>query len=116
MHRFKELKIWQKAMDLTVEVYQLTITFPSDEKFGLTSQTRRSAVSIPSNIAEGAGRRTNPDFVRFLNISNGSANELETQLILAEKLEFLQKGQSVELISAIEEIRNMNYALIKSLS
>lgn len=116
MHRFKELKIWQKGMDVAVEIYKLTEQFPDEEKFGLTSQSRRSAVSIPSNIAEGAGRRTNPDFVRFLNISNGSTNELETQLLLAERLGFVNDEQISSVIDGLKQIQNMNYALTNSLA
>jgi four helix bundle protein len=85
-HNFKELQIWKRSIDLAVDVYKLISHFPVEEKYGLTSQCRRSAVSIPSNIAEGSGRGTNKDFSRFLDISLGSSFELETQLILAENL------------------------------
>ena len=83
MHNLKELKIWHKAIDLTVEVYKATADFPKEETYGLTSQTRRSAVSIPSNIAEGCGRGTDPDFKRMLQIANGSASETDYQIILS---------------------------------
>ena len=93
MHNIKELKIWNKAMVLSVQVYELSSKFPSDERFGLTSQVRRCAVSIPSNISEGAGRNTKGEFKQFLGIANGSAYELQTQLIIANKLNFLMKTQ-----------------------
>ena len=81
MNNFKELKIWIKAMNVVTDVYKATLNFPGDEKFGLTSQIRRCAVSIPSNIAEGAGRNTNGEFRQFLGIANGSCYELQTQLM-----------------------------------
>ena len=89
MNRFKELKVWQEAIDLSVEVYGSTKNFPSEEKFGLISQINRSVISIPSNIAEGAGRNHDKEFVQFLGIAMGSACELESQLIIAEKLKFI---------------------------
>lgn len=103
-------------MEIVEEVYKLTGNFPENEKFGLTSQMRRAAVSIPSNIAEGAGRRTNPEFRNFLNYSNGSAAELETQLILSVRLKFLTMEQTETIISDLEQIQNMNFSLMKSLS
>ncbi len=84
MHNLKELKIWNKAIDLTVDVYKATASFPSEERYGLTSQARRSAVSIPSNIAEGAGRNSNKEFSNFLGIANGSSYELQTQLVIKQ--------------------------------
>lgn len=102
-------------MDLAVDVYKLMDSMPAEEKFGLTSQIKRSSVSIPSNIAEGAGRNTNLDFARFLDVSNGSSNELETQLILAQRLGFLTENQ-IELVSPqLESIQKMNYKLIEKL-
>ena len=89
MNYFKELKVWQKAIDLVTEIYTKSQEFPKEELYGLTSQIRRSAVSIPSNIAEGCGRKTNKDFANFLGISLGSAFELETQLIIAKNLNFM---------------------------
>lgn len=88
MNNLKELKIWNKAVDLTVEVYKATANFPTDERFGLTNQSRRAAVSISSNIAEGAGRNSSKEFNNFLGIANGSSYELQSQLIIAHKLEF----------------------------
>ena len=91
MNNLKELKIWNKAVDLAVEVYKATASFPTDEKFGLVSQTRRAAVSISSNIAEGAGRNSNKEFNNFMGIANGSSFELHTQLLIANKFESLVK-------------------------
>lgn len=102
-------------MDLAVDVYKLMESMPAEEKFGLTSQIKRSSVSIPSNIAEGAGRNTDIDFARFLDISNGSSNELETQLILAQRLGFLSSEQIVSVSTQLESIQKMNYKLIEKL-
>lgn len=89
---FKDLIAWQKAMDLVETVYRLTSQFPADERFGLTSQQRRAAVSIPSNIAEGHGRNSDGDFLRFLSMAYGSLREVETQLLIAVRLKYI--GQS----------------------
>lgn len=87
MHNLKELKVWNKAIELATEVYQITADFPKEEKYGLTAQIGRSAVSVPSNIAEGAGRNSNKEFNHFLGISNGSSYELQTQLIISRNLD-----------------------------
>ena len=89
MRKHQELRVWQQTMDLVEHVYTLTKTFPDDEKFGLTSQMRRCAVSVPSNIAEGAARGSTQEFIRFLYISQGSLSELETQLLIAQRLNYL---------------------------
>src|SRR5688572_26720461 len=89
MNNFKDLKIWQKSVDLAVRIYEITKAFPKDEMYGLTSQMRRSAVSISSNISEGSGRNTDKDFNYFLGISYGSSCELETQLIIAERVRLI---------------------------
>lgn len=115
MHNLKELKIWHKAMELTAEVYRLTADFPKEEKYGLTSQIRRAAVSIPSNIAEGAGRNSNKEFVQFLAISNGSSFELQTQLLLSKNFN-LVNGQLEPILDQIDQIQKMNYALQIKLS
>lgn len=91
MNKFKDLKVWQHSMDMMEEIYSLTSQFPPKENFSLTSQINRAAVSIPSNITEGAGRGSKPDFKRFLYIANGSSAELETLLILANKLNYIKK-------------------------
>lgn len=115
MNNYKELKIWQKAMDLAVRIYETTKGFPKEEIYGLTSQIRRCAVSIASNIAEGAGRNTKPDFNKFLGIANGSACELETQLIIANRVCFIDESTLNGLRQEINEIQKMNWSLKKSL-
>jgi four helix bundle protein len=114
MNNYKELTVWQKSMDLAVKVYGVTMKLPDSEKYNLTSQSRRSAVSVPSNIAEGAGRKTKPDFGRFLDISYGSSCELETQLILCERLGFLKKDELTELFDDINHIQKMTTNLKNS--
>lgn len=115
MHNLKELKIWHKAMELTTEVYRLTANFPKEEKYGLTSQIRRAAVSVPSNVAEGAGRNSKKEFVQFLAISNGSSYELQTQLLLSRNLSLIETGLEV-ILDQIDQIQKMNYALQLKLS
>jgi four helix bundle protein len=115
MHNLKELKIWNKAIDLTVDVYNATVNFPSDERFGLISQSRRCAVSIPSNIAEGAGRNSKKEFSNFLGIANGSSYELQTQLIISNKLSLLSDELLDVLLKQIDELQKMNYAFQKTL-
>lgn len=116
MNNYKELKVWQKAVELAVKVYESTRAFPREEVYGLTSQIRRCAVSVASNIAEGAGRNSKKDFNNFLGISNGSMSELETQLIIANRVEFLNETTLDSLQKDIIEIQKMNRALQKSLS
>ncbi|MEH3114098.1 four helix bundle protein [Pedobacter terrae] len=115
MHNFKELKVWRKSIDLAVEVYKATSFLPSDEKFGLISQMKRCSVSIPSNIAEGSGRGSGAQFKYFLTISQGSAFELETQLIISNRLELLNDELSASLIEKTTEIQKMLYSLDRSL-
>jgi four helix bundle protein len=115
MNNFKELKVWQKSMDLVVDVYKLTKKYPADERFGLISQSNRCSVSVPSNIAEGAGRRTNKDFARFLGFSSGSSFELETQLILAQKLGYITEEDLNSVSDNIDHIQKMLYKLQESL-
>lgn len=116
MNNYKELKVWQKAVDLAVKVYKSTIAFPREETYGLTSQIRRSSVSIASNIAEGAGRNSKKDFRNFLSISNGSLCELETQLLIANRISFLEEPILESLQKDIVEIQKMNWALQQTLS
>jgi four helix bundle protein len=111
MHIFKELKVWEKAVELVLEIYKIVSKFPKDETFGLTSQIKRAAVSIPSNIAEGAGRNSDNDFVRFLSIAQGSSYELHTQIVLANKLNLLSESDTNFLLDKIIEIQKMNYSL-----
>lgn len=112
---YQDLHVWQKGMDLCVSVYGLTSTFPSDEKFGLTSQLRRASSSIPANIAEGHGRGTDPDFARCLRISLGSAREVETFLILARRLDYLSENDARPLLESTDEIARMLFSLVKKL-
>ncbi|WP_025144105.1 four helix bundle protein [Pedobacter jeongneungensis] len=109
MNNLKELKIWNKAIDLAVDVYKATSTFPTDERFGLISQSRRAAVSIPSNIAEGAGRNSIKEFYNFLGIANGSSYELQTQLVIANKLAILESEILDPLLAQIDELQKMTY-------
>ncbi|MFC4211527.1 four helix bundle protein [Pedobacter lithocola] len=109
MNKLNELKIWTKSINLTVDVYKVTASFPSDERFGLISQSRRAAVSIPSNIAEGAGRNSFKEFNNFLGIANGSSYELQTQLVIANKLEILDTESLNPLLMQIDELQKMTY-------
>ena len=115
MHHLKELKIWSKSIDLTVEVYKATSIFPTEETYGLISQARKSAVSISSNIAEGAGRHSNNEFIHFLGIANGSSYELQTQLVISNKLGYLKEERLSPILQSIDEVQKMNYGLINSL-
>lgn len=112
---YKSLIVWQKSIVLVKKVYHLTASFPSDEKFGLTSQMRRAAVSIPSNIAEGQARRTTGDYVRFVSTAEGSLAELDTQLIIAIELGYLEKPLTFECTDLMIEVRKMLNALRRSL-
>lgn len=115
MEDFKDLKVWHKAHELTVMIYQRTRSFPKDELYGLTSQIRRASGSIGANIAEGCGRRSDPEMRRFIQIARGSASELEQHLLLARDLQFLAQGESTELLSRIMEIQRMLAGLAQRL-
>lgn len=115
MHNFKELNIWTKSIDLSVETYELTKRFPESEKFGLISRLKRCAVSIPSNIAEGSSRSSNKDFARFLQIALDSAFEPETQLIISEKVFTIEKVKTYELKQQVIEIQKMINGFKKSI-
>ena len=104
---FKDLVVWQKAMDLSVAIYQMTKNFPKEEIFGLTSQMRRASVSIASNIAEGEGRKSKREFAHFLGIALGSKAELETQMLLCEKVGLLNGDDSQNALSLLDEIGKM---------
>ena len=104
-HNFRELEVWKESKNLSILVYRLTREFPNSEMYGITSQINRSAISIPSNIAEGAGRNSNKDFSRFINIALGSAFELETQLIIAFELNFIENNVYEGLIKEIHVIQ-----------
>lgn len=106
-NNFKDLKIWHKGINLVIDIYELTSKFPLEEKFGLISQIRRSAVSIPSNIAEGHSRKTSKDFKQFIAIAKGSLSELETQLIISFKLNFISKEEFEIISEKIKELEKM---------
>jgi len=111
---YEDLVVWQKGIVLTKEVYAITKMFPEDERYGLVSQMRRSAVSIPSNIAEGQRRATRKDFSQFLRIAYGSTGELRTQFIIAKELGYINMAQSVQVFTHIDEIERMLGGLITS--
>ena len=115
MHNYRELKIWQRSMDFVVRVYEVTANFPGDEKYGLVSQLRRCTVSIPSNISEGAGRATNRQFKQYLEFSMGSVNEVQTQLELAYRLNYIDKTVYEELVDEGIQIYKMILAFYNSL-
>lgn len=112
MHNFRELLIWKEGMSLAADVLSTTTEFPSKHLYGLTSQIDRSAISIPSNIAEGSGRNSNKEFVQFLHISLGSSYELETQITLAKTLNILNEEKYFLLMEKITKIQKMTHSLI----
>jgi four helix bundle protein len=112
---YHELIVWQKSMDLVEIIYRETSRFPTDERFGLTNQLRRAAVSIPSNIAEGQCRQTTADFLNFLAIARGSLGELETQVLIAARLKYLRSDARDSLLSAIGEVGRLLSGLRASL-
>lgn len=116
MHNFEKLKIWQKAMDIIVEVYKISALLPTDERFNLIHQIKKCAVSIPSNIAEGSGRNHNKEFIQFLGIANGSTFELITQLILAKRLNLIDEKIIQPIINQLVEVSNMNFSFQKTLN
>ncbi|WP_169978464.1 four helix bundle protein [Tautonia rosea] len=113
---YRDLIAWQRAMDLVEQVYQDTARFPNEERFGLTNQLRRSAVAIPSNIAEGQGRGGNREFHRFLSIAHGSLREVETQLLIADRLRYLDDPATSELLSRCSEVGRLLNGLMNSLA
>jgi four helix bundle protein len=112
---FQDLKIWQRSIGLVGQIYKMTTKYPNDEKFGIVSQIRRSAVSIPSNIAEGFGRWGNKEFRHFLYVSMGSCAELITQLVISSNLGYINKLEMNKLIDEINQISKMITALIKKI-
>ena len=114
MTTYRDLIAWQKAIDLVARVYSVSGDFPKSEAFGLTSQIRRAAVSIPSNIAEGHGRHTPAEFKRFLMIALGSTREVETQVIIAGKLQFADRDELIELLHQTEEVAKLLNGLLRS--
>jgi len=115
MKNFKELKVWQKGLDIAVKSFKLTESFPREERFGLSAQITKAAVSIPSNIAEGSSRSSEKDYKRFLEIALGSGFELETQLLIAEAVSFGQKNMRDTILQAIDEEQKMIMSFIRRL-
>lgn len=112
---YRDLQVWQKAMDLCVDVHNVALLFPKHELFGLSAQLNRSVVSVPSNIAEGHGRRTTADFIHFLSISRGSLNEVETQLTLAMRYGYVSSAEHDTLLECCGEIGRMLNGLMDAL-
>ena len=113
---FKDLKIWNMGIKLVEDVYRMSTSFPKEEMYGLQSKLRRSAVSIPSNIAEGFGRFHNKEYRKFLYISLGSCAELTTQIIIAARLKYVEENKADSILSDIDEISKMTMSLIKKLN
>lgn len=116
IHSYKELIVWQKAMDLVVLIYKITKNFPEEEKYGLTSQMRRCAVSIPSNIAEGRRRGSQRDYRQFLMVAYGSGAELETQMEIAERLGFMKNAEEIRAKDLLTEVMKILNKLISLMS
>jgi four helix bundle protein len=115
MRTYKDLIVWQKSMCLVTEIYKATKTLPEEEKYGLISQIRRSAVSVPSNIAEGYGRNSTDDYLRFLKISIGSLYEIQTQIEIAYNLKYLNADKFQSLYDSSREIERMLSSLIRKI-
>lgn len=113
LESYRDLLIWQKGMSLVVDIYSMTNKYPSSEQFTLVNQTRRSAISIPSNIAEGYGRNSTSDYIRFLNISRGSLYELQTQVEIAVNLNYIPRKVFMTIYEKTEELSKMIGVLIK---
>ncbi|CAL2085779.1 Four helix bundle protein [Tenacibaculum sp. 190524A05c] len=116
MNNYENLKIWEKAMNLVEEVYSVIKLMPEEEKYGLVSQIKRCSISIPSNIAEGAGRNSKKEFKHFLSIANGSTCELETQILLSGRLKFIKNEQVKNILNLCDEVKKMNFSLQRSLT
>jgi len=115
INNYQDLIVWQKSMDLVVSIYEKSKSFPDQEKFGLSNQIRRAAVSVPSNIAEGWGRKSIGNYIQFLKVANGSLCETETQLLLSLRLKFLVEEEIIELKDNLKEIEKMLRSLITKL-
>ena len=116
MRDFRKIQVWQKSHELTLRLYKVTLVFPKEELYGLTSQIRRAGASIPANIAEGCGRDTQTELTRFVHIASGSASELDYHLLLAHDLGLIEKGIYQELETAVSEIKRMLYGFEKTVS
>jgi four helix bundle protein len=114
VNHYRELIAWQKAMDLVEQIYQVTRDFPDGERYGLTNQMRRASVSVPSNIAEGQGRGVGGEFAHHLRIANGSRQEVETQILIAERLGFLNREAAIETLQLAEEVGRLVAGLHRS--
>jgi len=115
MKNFRKLNVWKNAHDLTLRLYQITSSFPDNERYGLISQIRRACVSIPTNIAEGCGRNSDAELSRFLQIALGSASEIEYLILLSSELKLIDQDLSPDLNSKIQEIKRMLTSFIKKL-
>lgn len=115
MHNYKELKVWSKSVELATTIYTICSNFPKEEKYSLKSQMQRCAVSIASNIVEGAGRNSNKEFKYFLSIANGSCYELETQLLISKNIGFIDEESELTIRNQLTEIMKMIYMLSKSI-
>lgn len=115
MRPHEKLEVWKRAVGLVTKIYGATKNFPVDERFGLTSQIRRAAVSIPANIAEGAARQSTKEFLQFISIAQGSASEVETELLIALNLKYLALAEFEELMSEIESVSRMLIGLANHL-
>ena len=111
---FEDLRVWNDAMALAAELYDATRAFPDDERFGLVSQIRRAVVSVPSNIAEGWGRGSKGDYARFLKVARGSLYEIRIQVLIAQRVGFLNEGEASPLLERIESVRRQLHALIRA--
>ena len=112
---YRELEVWQKGIEMVEAVYRLSKTFPNEERFGLTSQMQRAAVSVPANIAEGYGRMSRPDYLHHLAIARGSLMELETHLTIAVRLDFAQRDQALPVWDLSQQVGRLLHGLIQSL-
>ncbi|MBE7383384.1 MAG: four helix bundle protein [Leptolyngbya sp. SIO1E4] len=115
VNSYRDLKVWQQSMNLAEMAYQLTRDFPKQEMYGMSSQIRRAAASVPANIAEGYGRGSRGDYVRFLRIAQGSLKELETHILLAQRVQLMQLAQSDLALHQCESVGKLLHLLIKSL-
>lgn len=116
LRSYRELKVWQNSVELVTVIYQITASFPKEEMYGLTAQIRRSAISIPSNIAEGAARNSTKEFIRFVDIALGSLAELETQFIIANNLGFVSENSKNESMDSLQDVGKMLNGLKRRLN
>jgi four helix bundle protein len=114
-HNFRELKIWQRGIELSVMIYEISNDFPSEERYGLCSQLRRASVSVPSNIAEGSSRNSQKEFIHYLSIASGSCAEVETQLEIAKRLGFVNEAQLANPLNETREIQKMIHSFSASI-